>query len=110
MVNHHTYVMCGDGDFMEGLASEAASMAGHLGLGKLIAIYDDNKITIEGDTDITFTEDVATRFKAYNWHVQRVDDGNDLAAIQSAIEAAGAETAKPSLILLSTCGFVGQRR
>jgi len=102
LVNHHIYMMCGDGDLMEGVASEAASMAGHLGLGKLIAIYDDNKITIEGGTDIAFTEDVEARFKAYKWHVQRVDDGNDLEAIQSAIEAAGAEAAKPSLILLRT--------
>jgi transketolase len=102
MVDHHTYVMCGDGDLMEGLASEAASLAGHLGLGKLVAIYDDNKITIEGGTDIAFTEDVETRFKAYNWHVQRIDDGNDLEAIQRAIEAAKAESAKPSLILLRT--------
>lgn len=102
IVDHHTYVMCGDGDLMEGLASEAASLAGHLGLGKLVAIYDDNKITIEGGTDIAFTEDVETRFKAYNWHVQRIDDGNDLEAIQNAIEAAKAESAKPSLILLRT--------
>ena len=76
IVDHHTYVMCGDGDLMEGLASEAASLAGHLGLGKLVVIYDDNKITIEGGTDLAFTEDVETRFKAYNWHVQRIDDGN----------------------------------
>ena len=102
IVDHHTYAMCGDGDLMEGVASEAASLAGHLGLGKLIAIYDDNKITIEGDTEITFTEDVEARFRAYDWHLQRVEDGNDLVAIQNAIEAAKAETAKPSLILLRT--------
>ena len=102
IVDHHTYVMCGDGDLMEGLASEAASLAGHLGLGKLVVIYDDNKITIEGGTDLAFTEDVETRFKAYNWHVQRIDDGNDLEAIQNAIEAAKAESANPSLILLRT--------
>jgi transketolase len=94
--------MCGDGDLMEGVASEAASMAGHLGLGKLIAIYDDNQITIEGGTEIAFTEDVATRFKGYDWHVLKVEDGNDLAAIQEALEAAQAESSKPSLIILRT--------
>jgi transketolase len=102
IVDHHTYVMCGDGDLMEGVASEAASMAGHLGLGKLIAIYDDNQITIEGGTEIAFTEDVATRFKGYDWHVLKVKDGNDLGAIQEAIEAARSESSKPSLILLRT--------
>jgi transketolase len=70
IVDHYTYIICGDGDMMEGVASEAASLAGHLGLGRLICIYDDNKISIEGRTDITFTEDVAMRFKAYNWHVR----------------------------------------
>jgi transketolase len=70
------------------VASEAASLAGHLGLGKLIYLYDDNHISIEGSTDLTFTEDVERRFKAYDWHVQRVDNGNDLAAITAAIEAA----------------------
>ncbi len=87
---------------MEGVASEAASLAGHLGLAKLIAVYDDNQITIEGDTDITFTEDVEARFKAYRWHVQRVEDGNDLTAIQNALAAAKKETEKPSLIILRT--------
>jgi transketolase len=77
IVDHRTYVMCGDGDLMEGLSAEAASMAGHLGLGRLICIYDDNRISIEGKTDIAFTEDVGLRFEAYHWHVQRVDDGND---------------------------------
>jgi transketolase len=102
IINHHTFVMCGDGDLMEGVASEAASLAGHLGLAKLICIYDDNKVTIEGSTDIAFTEDVALRFKAYNWHVQRVEDGNDLGAIQTAIETAKEHNAKPSLIILRT--------
>ncbi|MGD8762385.1 MAG: transketolase, partial [Desulfobacteraceae bacterium] len=102
IVNHYTFVMCGDGDLMEGVASEAASLAGHLGLAKLIAVYDDNCITIEGGTDITFTEDVEARFNAYHWHVQRVEDGNDLTAIQNALEAAKAETEKPSLIILRT--------
>ncbi|MBW2409076.1 MAG: transketolase [Deltaproteobacteria bacterium] len=102
IVDHHTYVMCGDGDLMEGVASEAASLAGHLGLGKLIAIYDDNQITIEGGTEIAFTEDVAARFKGYDWHVLSVADGNDLSAIQEAIEAARAESSKPSLVILRT--------
>ncbi|MCP4350173.1 MAG: transketolase [Desulfobacterales bacterium] len=102
VVNHHTYVMCGDGDLMEGISSEAASLAGHLKLGKLICIYDDNKICIEGGTDITFTEDVALRFKAYNWHVQNVEDGNDTDAIFSAIKYAKAESEKPSVIILRT--------
>ena len=102
IVDHYTYVMCGDGDLMEGVASEAASLAGHLGLGRLIAIYDDNHVTIEGDTAISFTEDVARRFEAYRWDVQSVSDGNDLAAIEKAIEAARNETQKPSLIVLRT--------
>ncbi|UCF93770.1 MAG: transketolase [Desulfobacterales bacterium] len=102
IVNHYTFVMCGDGDLMEGVASEAASLAGHLALGKLIAIYDDNKITIEGDTDLTFTEDVAVRFKAYDWHVLRVEEGNNLADIQKALQAAKTEALRPSLIVLRT--------
>ncbi|MDM8538044.1 transketolase [Desulfobacterales bacterium HSG17] len=102
IVDHYTYVMCGDGDLMEGIASEAASLAGHLGLGKLICIYDDNKISIEGGTDIAFTEDVEMRFKAYNWHVQKVEDGNDTDAILKALEAAKADTGKPSIIMLRT--------
>jgi transketolase len=102
IVDHYTYIMCGDGDLMEGITSEAASLAGHLGLGKLICIYDDNKISIEGGTQLAFTENVAARFRAYQWHVVRVNDGNDLAAIQQALEEAKAETAKPTLIALST--------
>jgi transketolase len=102
IVDHHTYVMCGDGDLMEGVASEAASLAGHLGLGKLICIYDDNKISIEGGTDLAFTENVAARFKAYRWHVLRVNDGNDLSAVQKALKEAKAETEKPSLIVMRT--------
>ena len=102
IVGHHTFVMCGDGDMMEGITSEAASLAGHLGLSRLICIYDDNKISIEGRTDISFTEDVAQRFKAYNWHVRQVDDGNDLDAIYNAVIAAKEETDKPSLIMLRT--------
>ncbi|MCG2755663.1 MAG: transketolase [Desulfobacteraceae bacterium] len=102
IVDHHTFVMCGDGDMMEGITSEAASLAGHLGLSRLICIYDDNKISIEGGTDISFTEDVAQRFKAYNWDVRKVDDGNDLNAIYKAVIEAKEETDKPSLIMLRT--------
>ena len=102
IVDHCTYVICGDGDLMEGVSSEAASLAGHLGLGKLICIYDDNKISIEGGTDLAFTEDVAARFQAYNWHVQRLKDGNDVASIEQALKTARAEQAKPSLIVMRT--------
>jgi transketolase len=101
IVDHYTYVMCGDGDLMEGVTSEAASLAGHLALSKLICIYDDNQISIEGRTDISFTEDVGKRFEAYNWAVQKVSDGNDVDAITKAIEAAQSED-KPSLIMVST--------
>jgi transketolase len=107
IVNHYTYMICGDGDMMEGISSEAASLAGHLGLGKLICIYDDNDISIEGSTEITFTEDVALRFKAYGWHILNVDDGNDIHAVYNAVQAAKAQTRQPSLIVLRTsiaCG------
>jgi transketolase len=102
IVDHFTYVMCGDGDLMEGVCAEAASLAGHLGLGRLVCLYDDNEISIEGSTDITFTEDVAMRFNAYNWHVLEVEDGNDPEALAAAIETARAETDKPSLIMMRT--------
>ena len=102
IVDHHTYVMCGDGDLMEGIASEAASMAGHLGLGKLICIYDDNKISIEGSTDIAFTENVAARFRAYRWQVLQVKDGINLKDIEAALKQARAEKDKPTLIALRT--------
>ncbi len=102
IVNHYTYVFCGDGDLMEGISAEAASLAGHLGLGKLICIYDDNKISIEGPTEITFTEDVARRFQACHWHVVKIHDGNDIDAISAAIDKAKKETQKPTLILLRT--------
>ena len=102
IVDHHTFVLCGDGDLMEGLSHEAASLAGTLGLGKLIVLYDDNLISLDGPTNWSFTENVYKRFEAYNWHVQRVLDGNDLDAIEAAIEAAKAETAKPSLIAVRT--------
>ena len=102
IIDHYTYMLCGDGDLMEGITSEAASLAGHLGLAKLICIYDDNKISIEGNTDIAFTEDVPLRFKAYNWHVIKVDDGNNLDDIHRAIKEAKSETTKPSIIVLRT--------
>ena len=102
IVDHYTYMICGDGDMMEGISSEAASLAGHLGLARLICIYDDNEISIEGSTDITFTENVALRFEAYNWQILKVDDANDVDAIFNALEAAKAETQRPSLIIMRT--------
>ncbi|MBN3922381.1 transketolase [Nostoc sp. NMS4] len=103
IVDHYTYVIVGDGCNMEGISGEAASFAGHLGLGKLIALYDDNHISIDGSTDVAFTEDVSKRFEAYGWHVQHVEDGNtDLEAIAKAIEAAKAVTDKPSFIKVTT--------
>ncbi len=107
LVDHYTYVILGDGCNMEGVSGEACSLAGHLGLGKLIALYDDNHISIDGSTDISFTEDVSKRFEAYGWHVQHVENGNnDLAAIEKAIEAAKAVADKPSMIkVTTTIGF-----
>ncbi|MGC9502873.1 transketolase [Baaleninema sp.] len=103
IVDHYTYVILGDGCNMEGVSGEACSLAGHLGLGKLIALYDDNHISIDGSTDIAFTEDVSKRFEAYGWHVQHVENGNtDLDAIDKAIEAAKQVTDKPSLIKVTT--------
>ncbi len=102
VVDHYTYGLCGDGDLMEGVSHEAASLAGTLGLGKLIYLYDDNLISLDGPTELSFTEDVLKRFEAYHWHVQIVEDGNDLEGISKAIEAAKAETSKPSLIAVRT--------
>jgi transketolase len=102
LIDHFTYVMCGDGDLMEGVALEAISLAGHLGLGKLILLYDDNEITIEGKTDITFTEDVRAKFEAQNWHVVTVQDGNDLEEIQKAIQAGKDAVARPTLVRIKT--------
>ncbi|YAF97285.1 MAG: transketolase [Nodularia sp. CChRGM 3473] len=103
IVDHYTYVILGDGCNMEGVSGEACSFAGHLGLGKLIALYDDNHISIDGSTDVAFTEDVSQRFEAYGWHVLHVEDGNtDLAAIAKAIEAAKAVTDKPTMIKVTT--------
>lgn len=102
LFDYKIYAICSDGDMMEGVTSEAASLAGHLELGNLIYLYDDNHISIEGSTDIAFNEDVAKRFEAYNWHVQVVDDGNDITAIVNAVRNAKAETQKPSLIKVRT--------
>jgi transketolase len=102
VVDHFTYGICGDGDLMEGISHEAASLAGTLGLGKLIFLYDDNLISLDGPTELSFTEDVEMRFEAYHWHVQRVADGNDLDAISHAIEAAQAVKDKPSIIAVRT--------
>jgi transketolase len=102
VVDHHTFVIASDGDMMEGVASEASSLAGHLGLGKLIVLYDDNRITIDGPTDLAFSEDVLGRYTAYGWHTQRIEDGNDAVAIHAAIEAAKAETERPSIIAVRT--------
>ena len=103
IVDHYTYAILGDGCNMEGISGEACSLAGHWGLGKLIALYDDNHISIDGSTDLAFTEDVGKRFEAYGWHVQHVEDGNgNLEAIAKAIEAAKAVTDKPSLIKVTT--------
>jgi len=102
LFDYKIYAICSDGDLMEGVSAEAASMAGHLKLGNLIYLYDDNKITIEGDTSITFDEDVTERFQAYGWHVQSVADGNDTEAIYTAIQNAKNETKRPSLIKVRT--------
>ncbi len=102
IVNHFTYALVSDGDLMEGVASEAASLAGHLKLGKLIYLYDDNRVTLAASTHVTFTEDRARRFEAYGWHTQTIDDGNDLKAIERALRAARAETERPSLVLVRT--------
>ena len=100
IIDHHVYFIASDGDMMEGVSHESASFAGHLKLGKLIGFYDDNHITIEGDTALTFSDDTGARFEAYGWHVQHVADVNDLAALDRAIDAAKAETSKPSLIVV----------
>ncbi|MGA0121434.1 MAG: transketolase [Gaiellales bacterium] len=102
VIDHNVFGICSDGDLMEGVAHEAASLAGHLGLGKLTFVYDDNRITIEGDTGLAFSEDVAARFQSLGWHVQRLDDGWSLDDVRRALDQAAAETAKPSLIVLRT--------
>jgi transketolase len=102
IVNHYTYAIVSDGDLMEGVGAEAASLAGHLKLGKLIYLYDNNHISLAASTDLTFTEKRAERFEAYGWHVQEIEDGNDLEAIEGALESARQETERPSLILVRT--------
>jgi transketolase len=102
IVDYKIYGIVSDGDLMEGVASEAASLAGHLGLDNIIYLYDDNHISIEGSTDLAFTEDVGKRFEAYGWFVQRVTDGNDLEALDQAVRAAQGEKGKPSIILVRT--------
>ncbi|MBS3968802.1 MAG: transketolase, partial [Clostridia bacterium] len=102
IADHYTYIFASDGDLMEGISSEAASLAGHLRLGKLICVYDDNSITIDGRTSLTFTEDVGMRFKAYGWQVIKVQDGNDPAAISAALKEAKKDTERPALIMLKT--------
>ncbi len=102
IIDHYTYAIAGDGCFQEGISSEAASLAGHLGLGKLIVLYDSNKITIDGSTDLTFTEDVKKRYEAYGWQTLVVEDGNDLEAIDKAICLAKEEKNKPTLIEIET--------
>lgn len=102
IIDHFTYCVVSDGDLMEGIASEAASLAGHLGLGKLIYLYDNNHITLSAETSLAFTENCAKRFEAYGWHVQALEDGNDLDEIQNAIHYAKEQTNKPSLILVKT--------
>lgn len=106
IINHYTYGIVSDGDLMEGVTAEAAALAGHLKLGKLIYLYDDNRICLAGSTELSFTEDRAKRFEAYGWHTQTVDDGNDLEAIDHTLQAARRETERPSLILVrSHIGF-----
>jgi transketolase len=112
LFDHHTYVMASDGDMMEGVSGEAASLAGHFKLGKLICLYDDNRVSLAGPTSVTFTEDVGARFAAYGWHVQHVDAGhaNDVAALDAAIAAAKAETGRPSVVAIrTTIGFGSPR-
>jgi len=102
VVNHRTWVLCSDGDLMEGVSSEAASLAGHLRLGRLVWIWDDNRITIEGGTDLSFSENVPARFEAYGWRVLEVEDGNDLDALSATLEAAAADDGRPTLVRVRT--------
>jgi transketolase len=97
-IDHRVFVICSDGDLMEGMSAEAASLAGHLGLDRLVYLYDDNRITIDGDTGLSFTEDVCARFEAYGWHTSVVQDANDMAALTTAIEEAIGQQGRPSLI------------
>src|SRR3954452_19631648 len=101
VVDHHTFVICSDGDLMEGVSHESASLAGHLGLGRLVYVYDDNHITIDGPTELALTDDAGKRFEAYGWHVDRVGEiANDVDALEAAVRRAMAVEDKPSLIIL----------
>ncbi|HEY6148756.1 MAG TPA: transketolase, partial [Thermoanaerobaculia bacterium] len=103
MVNHRTFALVSDGDLMEGISSEASSLAGHLGLGKLLFLYDANQVTLDGPASVTFTEDVGERYRAYGWQVLHVENGNtDYDAISNAIEAAITEVTRPSLVIVKT--------
>lgn len=102
IIDHYTYAICGDGDLMEGISAESASLAGHLKLGKLIMLYDSNDITLDGELNLSFSEDIATRFKGHGWQVLRVENGNDLDEIKQALEAARANTTQPTLIEVKT--------
>jgi transketolase len=102
IVDHYTYALVSDGDLMEGVCMEASALAGHWGLGKLVFLYDSNRITLDGKAEMTFTEDIPARYKAWNWHVQSVDDGNDVEAIHAAITEAKRVTDKPSIIVVNT--------
>ncbi len=102
IINHYTYSIVSDGDLMEGISSEAASLAGHLKLGKLIYLYDANHVSLSAGTDMTFTENVGKRFEAFGWHIRHIEDGNDLVAIDSAIRYAREELERPSLIIVDT--------
>ena len=111
VVDHRTFGIVSDGDVMEGVAYEAASLAGHLGLGKLVYLYDANQVTLAGSTGLVFSEDVGRRFEAQAWHVQRVEDGNDLAAIEAALQQAIDETERPSLVIVrTTIGYGSPKR
>ena len=101
IVDHYTYAIVSDGDLMEGISHESASLAGHLGLGKLIVFYDDNKITIDGSTDLAWSDDVDQRFRAYRWHTQQAN-GHDPEAVAAAIKSARAEKDRPSIIIMRT--------
>lgn len=102
IIDHYTYVICGDGDLMEGISAESASLAGHLKLGKLIALYDSNQITIDGGTDLAFTEDVEKRFESYGWEVICIENGNSMAEVHEAIKTARVDTSKPTMIIAPT--------
>ena len=103
LIDHYVYSICSDGDLQEGITAEAASLAGHLSLGRLVVLYDDNHIQLDGPTDLDFTEDVLGRFDAYGWHTQRVTDGNDVASIDAAITAVRTPTTATTCIVIGAC-------